>query len=135
MILERIQSEGLAHFSYFVGSRDQAAVIDPRRDCQTYVDKARQENMKITNIFETHRNEDYAIGSLELAHFTGARIYHGPGLEFKYGETLLDGQEFNIGELRLTSIHTPGHTDESMSYAITDLSVGKDVVIVFTGDT
>jgi hydroxyacylglutathione hydrolase len=119
MISERIKSEGIAHNSYLIGSENDAAVIDPRRDCQVYIDLVQQKGLKIRCIFETHRNEDYAIGSVELNHFTGAEIYHGPGLDWKYGNTLRDGQEFQIGKLRLTAIHTPGHTDESMSYADT----------------
>jgi len=134
MILEKVISEGLAQFSYFVGSENEAIIIDPRRDCRVYIDIAQREEMKIRNIFETHRNEDYVIGSLELAHFTGAKIYHGPGLAFKYGETLKDGQEFCFGKMKMTSIHTPGHTDESMSYALTDIDAGKESIMVFTGD-
>jgi len=134
MILEKFRSEGLAQFSYFVGYGNEAIVIDPRRDCRVYIDIAQREGMKIRNIFETHRNEDYVIGSLELAHFTGAKIYHGPGLAFKYGETLKDGQEFCFGKIEMTAIHTPGHTDESMSYALTDLDAGKEPIAVFTGD-
>ncbi len=135
MIFERVKSEGIAHISYFVGSNSEAVVIDPRRDCQIYIDLARREEMKIKYIFETHRNEDYAIGSLELGHFTEAKIYHGPGLDFKYGERLKDGQEFHLGTLKLTAIYTPGHTDESTSYALTDLTVGEEPIMVFTGDT
>jgi hydroxyacylglutathione hydrolase len=134
MIFERIKSEGIAHISYLIGSNDEMVVIDPRRDCQVYIDLAKREGMRIKYIFETHRNEDYAIGSLELAHFTGAKIYHGPGLDFKYGETLKDGQEFYFGTLKLTAIHTPGHTDESMSCALADLTVGEEPIMVFTGD-
>ena len=134
MIFERIKSEGIAHNSYLLGSENDVAVIDPRRDCQIYIDLAQQKGLKVKYIFETHRNEDYAIGSLELHHFTGADIYHGPGLDWKYGHTLRDGQQFQIGKLRLTAIHTPGHTDESMSYAVTDLSSGEATVMVFTGD-
>ncbi len=134
MILKRVKSEGIAHISYFVGSNSEAVVIDPRRDCQVYVDFARREEMKIKYIFETHRNEDYAIGSLELAHFTKAEIHHGPGLDFKYGERLKDGEEFHFGTLKLTAIHTPGHTDESVSYALADLTVGEETIMVFTGD-
>jgi hydroxyacylglutathione hydrolase len=134
MILEKVKSEGLAHISYFVGSDDEAIVIDPRRDCQVYIDIAQREGMKIKNIFETHRNEDYVIGSLELAHFTGARIYHGPGLDFRYGKTLKDGQEFRFGKVEIAAIHTPGHTDESMSYALTDIDAGEEPIAVFTGD-
>lgn len=134
MIFERVKSEGLAHFSYFLGSDGEAIVIDPRRDCQVYVDLARREEMKINLIFETHRNEDYVIGSRELAQFTGAKIYHGPGLDFKYGETLKDGQDFHFGRMKFTAIHTPGHTDESMSYALVDATLDDEPIMVFTGD-
>jgi hydroxyacylglutathione hydrolase len=67
LIFKRIKSEGLAHISYFVGSNKEAVVIDPRRDCQVYVDLARREEIKVKYIFEIHRNEDYVIGSLKLA--------------------------------------------------------------------
>ena len=134
MIFKRIKSEGIAHNSYLIGSENEAAVIDPRRDCQIYIDFAQQEGLRVKYILETHRNEDYVIGSVELKHFTGAQIYHGPGLDWKYGNTLRDGQKLQIGKLRLTAIHTPGHTDESMSYAVADLSTGETTVMVFTGD-
>ena len=77
MKFERIKSEGLAHLSYFIGSENEAIVIDPRRDCQVYAELARREGMNIKYIFETHRNEDYVIGSLELKKLTDAEIYHG----------------------------------------------------------
>lgn len=134
MIFERIKSEGLAHLSYFVGSGNEAIVIDPRRDCQIYFDIARREGMKIKYIIETHRNEDYVIGSLELKELTDAEIYHGKGVDFKYGIFVSDGQEFNFGSMKLTALHTPGHTDESMSYALTDPDSGKAPLMVFTGD-
>jgi hydroxyacylglutathione hydrolase len=135
MIFERIRSEGLAHISYFIGSGEEAAIIDPRRDCHVYLSLAKKKRLKIKYIFETHCNEDYAIGSVELTNLTPAKVYHGPGLKFKYGETLKDGQEFYIDTLKLTAIHTPGHTDESMSYVLTDPSAGKEAFMVFTGDT
>jgi hydroxyacylglutathione hydrolase len=134
MIFERIKSEGIAHNSYFLGSGGSAVVIDPRRDIQVYLDLARQNGLVIKYFFETHRNEDYVIGSLQLAAPTGAAIYHGPWLDFKYGHILKDGQEFDLGKLKLAAIHTPGHTDDSMSYVITDQSTGKVPVMVFTGD-
>jgi hydroxyacylglutathione hydrolase len=134
VIFERVKAEGIAHNSYFIGSGSDAAVIDPRRDCQVYIDLAQQKGLRIKHIFETHRNEDYVIGSIELHHLTGAEIHHGSGLDWKYGNTLRDGQEFHIGRLRLAAIHTPGHTDESMSYALADLPSGKATVMVFTGD-
>jgi hydroxyacylglutathione hydrolase len=117
-----------------VGSKKEAVIIDPRRDCKVYLDLARREEESIKYIFETHRNEDYVIGSRELAHKTGARIYHGPGLDFKYGEPLKDGQIFHFGNLKLTAIHTPGHTDESTSYALADLNLDDSTIMVFTGD-
>jgi len=134
MIFERIRSEGIAHNSYLIGSENDAAVIDPRRDCQIYLHLAQQNGLKIKHVFETHRNEDYVTGSIELNNLTGAEVYHGPGLPWKYGNTLSDGQQFQIGKLRLTAIHTPGHTDDSMSYAMADLSSGEATVMVFTGD-
>lgn len=134
MIFERIESAGIAHNSYFIGSGGSAVVIDPRRDCQVYVDYAQQKGLRIKHILETHRNEDYVVGSIELNSITGAEIYHGPGLDWKYGNTLRDGQQFRIGNLRLMAMHTPGHTDESMSYAVADLATGQATVMVFTGD-
>ncbi len=75
MFLEKIKSEGLSHLSYLVGDGGYAAVIDPRRDCQVYLDLSYRNGAQIKYIFETHRNEDYIIGSQELAEMTGAVIY------------------------------------------------------------
>ena len=135
MILERIKSAGISHNSYLIGAGSDAAVIDPRRDCQVYVNHARQRGLRIKYIFETHRNEDFVIGSVELKNITGAEIYHGPGLDWEYGNTLTEGQVFRMGDTRLTTLHTPGHTGESMSYALADLATGETPVAVFTGDT
>ncbi len=134
MRFERIKSAGIAHNSYFLGSGGTAVVIDPRRDIQLYLDLARQDGLVIKYIFETHRNEDYVIGSLELAAPTGAAIYHGPRQDFKYGQVLTDGQEFDLGKLNLTAIRTPGHTDDSMSFVLADKSTGGAPVMVFSGD-
>ena len=101
-MIKRIRSDGIAHISYFVGSGHEAVVIDPRRDCQIYFDLAKEQGMKIRYIFETHRNEDYVIGSKELAQLTGARIYHGTGLDFKYGERVIavfTGDALFVGEV------------------------------------
>jgi len=110
---------------------DDAVVIDPRRDCEVYIDSARREEVKIKYIFETHRNEDYVIGSIELSNLTRADIFHGPGLNWGYGNTLHNGNVFHIGNLKLTALHTPGHTDESMSYVLAE---SEESVLVFTGD-
>ena len=105
MIYKRVKAEGLAHLSYFIGSENEAVVMDPRRDCQIYFDIAKQEEIKIQYIFETHRNEDYVIGSLELVQLTGAEIYHGPWPDFKYGHKLKDGQEFYVGNLKIIAMN------------------------------
>jgi hydroxyacylglutathione hydrolase len=134
MFLECVHSEGLAHLSYILGSNGEAAAIDPRRDCQIYVDIARQNDAAITYIFETHRNEDYVIGSHELSIRTGAQVHHGKALDFKYGKPVSAGEAFELGDIRLTVIETPGHTYESISLALVDKSFGDDPVAVFTGD-
>jgi hydroxyacylglutathione hydrolase len=134
MIFERVKSEGLAHNSYFIGSGNSAAVIDPRRDIHVYLDLARTHGMRIRGIFETHRNEDYVGGSLELVEVTQTAVYHGPRPDWQYGSVLKEGQAFKFGRINLTAILTPGHTDESVSFVLTDISSGKNPVMVFTGD-
>jgi hydroxyacylglutathione hydrolase len=134
MLFERIVSPGLAHNSYLLGSQDSAAVIDPRRDAWQYAKVVRDNDMRITHIFETHRNEDYVIGSLELAEITGADIYHGSALDFGYGIPVEEGDSFSIGSLRLDVLETPGHTDESVSIVVTNAAVSSEPYMVFTGD-
>lgn len=134
MFLEKIKSEGLAHLSYIVGHGGQAAVIDPRRDCAIYVEIAHRNGARITHIFETHRNEDYVIGSRDLARRTGAEIYHGKNLDFAYGQPVAEGDAFELGDVRLTILETPGHTFESISIALADKSFGNRPVAVFVGD-
>ena len=97
MMFEIVKSEGIAHKSYFIGSNEKAAVIDPRRDCDIYTEIAERNNMEIIYIFETHRNEDYTIGSLELKEIVGADIFHGKGVDFDYGNYVNEGDKFQIG--------------------------------------
>lgn len=134
MFLEIVKSEGLAHLSYILGGKGKAAVIDPKRDCRDYIDIARQKDAEITHIFETHRNEDYVIGSRELSDLTGAQIYHGGALDFKYGNPVKDDDTFALGDLIFKIIETPGHTYESISIAVYDKNFGDQAVGVFTGD-
>lgn len=134
MFLEKIKSEGIAHLSYMLGSGHQAVVIDPRRDIDVYLQIAREKSVNITHIFETHRNEDYVIGSIPLAQATGAEIFHGKGLEFSYGNTVSQGDHFKIDAVRLEILETPGHTFESISIAVYDPGFGDKAVGVFTGD-
>ncbi len=134
MLFEKIVSEGLAHNSYIIGDRDEAVVIDPRRDCDIYIEKAIQNGLRISHILETHRNEDYLIGSLELASGTGARPWHADeSLGYKYGSPVEDGQTWKIGRFRLRAIHTPGHTPGSMSYLLHDPDGAP--WMLFGGDT
>ena len=135
MMFEIVKSEGIAHKSYFIGSNEKAAVIDPRRDCDIYTEIAERNNMEIIYIFETHRNEDYTIGSLELKEIVGADIFHGKGVDFDYGNYVNEGDKFQIGSIVLEIIETPGHTDESISILIRDRDVSDDVYMIFTGDS
>ncbi len=134
MILQRVRSEGLSHISYLLGSGNEAVVIDPRRDCDGYIEIAREHDLAIKYILETHRNEDYVTGSPELSSLTGAEIYHGGRLPFGFGHTIADGEALTIGELELRAIHTPGHTYESMSYVLSEQEHRHEPVMVFTGD-
>jgi hydroxyacylglutathione hydrolase len=135
MFLEKIHSEGLSHLSYIIGHGGRAAVIDPRRDCDVYSEIASRHGAAITSIFETHRNEDYVIGSTELSLKTDAEIYHGKALDFKYGKPVSEGQTFEYADLTLTVIETPGHTYESISIYVSDRGFGKEPVALFSGDT
>ena len=135
MLFERIVSEGISHISYCIGSNGQAAVFDPRRDCEIYLDIARRNDLVITHIFETHRNEDYVIGSLDLASRCGAEIYHGAAIPFSYGKPAREGDTFTIGSLELTVLETPGHTEESISLVLKDKEVSPHPYMVFCGDT
>jgi len=135
MLFERIVSEGISHISYLIGSGGQAAVIDPRRDCEIYLEIARRNDLVITHIFETHRNEDYVIGSRELASLCGAEIYHGAHMAFSYGKPASEGDTFSFGSLELTILETPGHTEESISLVLKDKEVSPQPYMVFCGDT
>ena len=136
MKLETVKSEGLAHNSYYLSDEAEAVVIDPRRDCEIYTRLAEKECAKIRYILETHRNEDYVVGSLELQNMTDAEIGHSKALPFKYGEQRLDdGDALNVGNLRIKVLHTPGHTDESLCYAVYSSENPEEAAIAFTGDT
>src|SRR6056297_803265 len=134
MFKETIYTPGVAHLSYIIGTAGQAAVIDPRRDVDVYLEIARREGAKITHIFETHRNEDYVIGSLELARRTGAEIYHGSELDFQYGHPVQEGDEFTLGNVKLSILHTSGHTLERISVVLRDLEFGQEPLGVVTCD-
>ncbi|WAC04004.1 MAG: MBL fold metallo-hydrolase [Methanoregula sp.] len=135
MLFRTIVSEGIAHNSYIVGSGGVAAVIDPRRDYEVFLDIADQSETVITHIFETHRNEDYFVGSRDLAARCGAGIYHGRQLPFAYGVPVKEGDRFRFGSLEIAVLETPGHTEESISLVLRDLAVSPDPYMIFSGDT
>lgn len=134
MLFERIESEGLAHYSYLIGDKSEAVVIDPRRDGDVYVDLAERAGYHITHVLETHRNEDYVVGSVELAARTGAAIWHADDQwGYRYGRAVEDGQTWAVGGLRLRAIHAPGHTPGMMNYLLHD--PGGAPWMLFSGDT
>ncbi len=133
MLFERIVSEGLAHYSYLIGDKNEALVIDPRRDCGVYLKKASSAGMRIAHILETHRNEDYFVGSMELAGRSGAEIWHADSQwVYRYGNPVQPGQKWKVGRLEFEAIPTPGHTPGSMSYLLKD-PTGLSWII-FCGD-
>lgn len=135
MFFKKIETKGIAHFSYMIGDGDYIAVIDPVRDIGIYMDEARKAGKRIKYIFETHRNEDYVSGSMELAEKTGAQIYISghEDLGHVYGEKIKDGFEVEIASLKLKAIHTPGHTLGHLSFALYEEDK-KEPYMVFTGD-
>ena len=136
MLFEKIKTAGLSHLSYLIGAGGMAAVIDPRRDCEIYVERARNEGLRITHIFETHRNEDLVSGAPLLAKLTGAEVFHGPNAdgEVEYAKTTRDGDCHAIGQLEIRVLETPGHTFDHLAYAIFDSEYPETAVGVFTGD-
>jgi hydroxyacylglutathione hydrolase len=135
MLFQMVKSEIVSHLSYIVSSKGEAFVVDPRRDCDIYLEIAQRWGVKIKDVFETHRNEDYVIGSIELSRLTGADVHHGPGLPWNYGRVNREGEEFKIGLLKIVALHTPGHSLDSTCYALYDTMSGDKPVMVFTGDT
>jgi hydroxyacylglutathione hydrolase len=144
MIFQRFEDDGLAQFSYAVGSQAAAeiAIVDPRRDVDVYLEFARDRGVGITRVLETHIHADYASGALELAARAGASLHasrydRGERFQVEYAhEPLSDGSELRLGTVRLRAVHTPGHTPEHLSFlAFDDDEHGGDVPVRFlTGD-
>ena len=134
MKVEQIYTGCLSQGAYFIESNGEAAVIDPLRDVSEYIKLAEKSNSKIKYVFETHFHADFVSGHLTLSKLTGATIVYGPKADPEFEATIAeDNQVFNIGNVTLTVIHTPGHTLESTSFLLKDES-GKEHSI-FTGDT
>jgi len=136
MFFQRIKTPGIAHAAYVIGDKGEAAVIDPRRDIDEYLRVAHGQNLTITHVVETHRQEDFVLGSAELARVTGAKVVNGRHELFGHGDVRLDdGQELSIAGLRFVALHTPGHTPESMCYAVFLPDVEGRAWGLFSGDT
>ncbi len=136
MHLRQFLIEGLGHISALVAddSKGVAAVIDPRRDIDVYLEEARSRDLRITHVVETHLHNDYVSGARELAQLTGAVHVIGFGAELAHDfHPVGDGDFFDVGSLRFTVLDTPGHTPEHVSYALADRSRGDDAVLLFTG--
>lgn len=134
--IDRFYLGCLAHASYMVGSEGVAAVIDPQRDVDIYLDAAAEKGWKIEHIIETHVHADFVSGHRELAERTGARIYLGAGSGAQFTHTVVndeDGIEF--GQCRLRFLQTPGHTVESICILMQDVGQPEQPAAVFTGDT
>tara|TARA_B100000787_G_scaffold61923_1_gene45435 strand:- start:12292 stop:13698 length:1407 start_codon:yes stop_codon:yes gene_type:complete len=134
MIIEQIYTGCLAQGAYYIESNGEVAIIDPLREVEDYLDRATKNNATIKYIFETHFHADFVSGHLTLAEKTGGRIVFGPNAQTKFDSyTATDGEVFQLGEITITALHTPGHTMESTTYLLKDKH-GKDTAI-FTGDT
>ena len=126
----------LAQASYMIGSDGEAAVVDPRRDVDEYIEEARAQGLTIRHIFETHLHADFVSGHRELAERTGAKIYFGAraGATFEH-VAVKDGDEVRVGKVTLRVLETPGHTPESISLVVIDLASPDIPHAVLTGDT
>lgn len=132
--VQQLYTNCLAQGAYFISSNGEAAVIDPLRETWPYLQKAKDLEVEIKYIFETHFHADFVSGHLDLAKKTGATIVYGPGAATSFEKhTAKDGETFQIGALTMKALHTPGHTPESTTYLLFDEN-GKEHAI-FTGDT
>ncbi|MEZ4856711.1 MAG: MBL fold metallo-hydrolase [Gelidibacter sp.] len=134
MKIEQIYTGCLAQGAYYIESEGEVAIIDPLREIQPYIEKAKAENAKIKYIFETHFHADFVSGHVDLANKTGATIVYGPGAETSYKiHSAKDNELFKLGNVSIKALHTPGHTLESTTYLLID-EHGKNHAI-FSGDT
>ncbi|MBG6235407.1 glyoxylase-like metal-dependent hydrolase (beta-lactamase superfamily II)/rhodanese-related sulfurtransferase [Pedobacter sp. CAN_A7] len=134
MKIEQIYTGCLAEAAYYIESNGEAAIIDPLREVDAYLKKAERNNATIKYIFETHFHADFVSGHIDLSRKSGAKIVYGPTADTSFESVVAaDGQVFEIGDITLTVLHTPGHTPESTSYLLKD--AGGKPFCVFTGDT
>jgi glyoxylase-like metal-dependent hydrolase (beta-lactamase superfamily II)/rhodanese-related sulfurtransferase len=134
MQIEQIYTGCLAQGAYYIESNGEAVVIDPLREIEPYLKRARKDGAAIKYIFETHFHADFVSGHLDLAKQTGAAIVYGPTAKPGFeAHVAKDGEQLKVGELTFTVLHTPGHTMESTCFLMSD-ATGKDIAL-FTGDT
>ncbi|MFN5629032.1 MAG: MBL fold metallo-hydrolase, partial [Bacteroidota bacterium] len=134
MKIEQIYTGCLAQGAYYITSNGEAAIIDPLREIQPYLDRLQKDGVKLKYIFETHFHADFVSGHLDLSKSTGAKIVYGPNAACEFDALIAsDNQEFKIGDVTIIALHTPGHTMESTTYLLKDNN-GKDHAI-FSGDT
>lgn len=126
----------LAHASYYIGSGEEAAIVDPQRDVQQYIDEAEANGQTIKYIIETHSHADFVSGHLELAGKTGAQIIYGQRANTEFPTLKVkDGDELNVGAIELTFMETPGHTPEGITILAKNTESLDDPTKMFTGDT
>ncbi len=134
MKIEQIYTGCLAQGAYYIESNGEVAIIDPLREVQPYIDRANADNAEIKYIFETHFHADFVSGHVTLAEKTGAPIVFGPNANPSFkAHIATDNEVFQVGEITITVLHTPGHTMESSCYLLKDKD-GKDYAL-FSGDT
>jgi hydroxyacylglutathione hydrolase len=134
MQIEQIYTGCLAQGAYYITSNGEAAIIDPLRETQPYLDRIERDGVKLKYIFETHFHADFVSGHVDLSKETGATIVYGPTAKPEFEATVAtDNQIFEIGNIKIKVLHTPGHTMESSTYLLIDEN-GKDHAI-FSGDT
>ena len=134
MEIKQIYTGCLAQGSYYLKCGEEAAIIDPLREVQHYIDMAEKDNVKIKYIFETHFHADFVSGHVTLAEKTGAQIVYGPTAQTGFESIKAkDGQRFKVGKLDIEVLHTPGHTMESSSFLVYDKNGEQHAL--FSGDT
>jgi glyoxylase-like metal-dependent hydrolase (beta-lactamase superfamily II)/rhodanese-related sulfurtransferase len=134
MLVQQLYTNCLAQAAYYIESDGEAAIIDPLRDYDAYIEMANSNGAKIKYVFETHFHADFVSGHIDLAKQTGASIVYGPTTQTTYPvHVAKDGEELKVGKLTIKVLHTPGHTPESSSFLLLDEN-GKEYC-VFTGDT
>lgn len=133
MFFKRIVTANLAQYSYIIGDGGEAVIIDPQADIDKYLDIIHREGLKLTYILETHRNEDFLVGSRALSELTSSKVFVAAedNLDYEYGDRINDNQKINIGDIEIKAIHTPGHTLGHMSYL---LSLKGKPYMIFSGD-